>query len=282
MRILISAKQNAVGLRAAKRLHKELVKFSDVEFDPSTAKKLKKFRGRGTAIKKFDGDLIISLGGDGTFLWTGYQARVPILPVRLEGYGFLCSVNFKELIKNMEMLQKKNYRIIPQMRLQCTKSRKGIIDRIFRGTYPLSINEIAFARKRPSKILDIEMSIAGCPPMRFAGDGVMFATPAGSTAYSASAGGAVLDPHLDAVIIVPLYPFNSKVKPIVVPANKKIHITVKSGDCALIVDGHSGDYFKADSEFVVEKAEPIKVVHFGENRFYDKFKKVFIDSEMPE
>ncbi|MFH1631366.1 MAG: NAD(+)/NADH kinase [Candidatus Aenigmatarchaeota archaeon] len=282
MKILIAAKQNAVGLRSAKKLEKELNKFSDVEFDPSTAKKLKKFRARGTAVKKFDGDLVISLGGDGTFLWTGYQTQVPILPVRLEGYGFLCSVNFKELIKNLDKVQKKEYDIIPQMRMRCVKSRKGILDRIMRGVYPLSINEIAFARKRPSKILDIEVSISGGPVMRFSGDGVLFATPAGSTAYAASAGGAVLDPSLEAVVMVPLYPFNSKVKPLVIPSSKKIQVVVKAGDCALIIDGHSGDYFKSNSEFTIEKGEPINVVHLFENRFYDKFKKVFIDSEMPE
>jgi len=273
--ICIAAKQNQVGLRSAKRLEKELKnKGITAQFDRSTAIRLRK--GKGISLKKFDGDLIITVGGDGTFLWTAYQAQKPILPVRLEGYGFLCTIDFKDLIKNIDKIISKKYFLFDRMRLQCTKVRKGIIERILHTTYPLSVNEIAFARKRPSKVLQIEFTVDGTS-FEFVGDGLLISTPAGSTAYAASAGGSLIDHSLETISIVPLYPFNSKIKPLIVPANKKIEVRIKGGECALIIDGHTGEYVKANSEFLIEKSHPIKVVTLSDYKFYDRYKKVFLD-----
>ena len=72
----------------------------------------------------------------------------------------------------------------------------------------------------------------------FAGDGLLISTPSGSTAYHASAGGSMMDPSIQAISIAPLYPFFSKLKPMIVPADKKIGVRVKRGEFALIIDGH--------------------------------------------
>jgi hypothetical protein len=96
LKILIVAKQNKAGLHAARKLEKLLREYTeDIHFDLSTVKKAR--NARGTPIKKFDGDFIITVGGDGTLLWTAQQTTKPILPVRIEGYGFLCTADFKDL-----------------------------------------------------------------------------------------------------------------------------------------------------------------------------------------
>ena len=281
-KVLIVAKQNKPGLRAARKLEKHLKeKIKDISFDPSTARRVKRLRKRGTSIKKFDGNMIITLGGDGTMLMTAHQAKVPILPVRIEGHGFLCTTTLKELLMNLDKLVRNDYRVINRLRIKSSKLRKGrverYVDRILHRTYDLALNEIVFARRRPSKILVIEFKIDDTP-FEFRGDGLMVSTPSGSTAYSASAGGAVIDPNLNAVIITPLYPFFSKIKPIVIPADKKIEVKIKEGDCAVIIDGHGGEYIKEESEFIIERGEPLRVINLFEKSFYERFKKEFIEA----
>lgn len=272
--VLIVAKQNNAGVQHAKKLEKILQrKVRELHFDRSTSLRLRKL---GHSIRKFKGDLIITLGGDGTFLWTAHKTDVPVLPVKLEGQGFLCSCNFKQLMENMDKILKKDYKIEERMRLRCTKVTHGKIHRyvsaIRRDDYPLALNEIAFARKRPSKILDVEFKIDNVM-FDMVGDGVMFSTPSGSTAYSSSAGGAMIDPSLQVISIIPLYPFFSKIKPMIVPKDKKIFVTVAGGDCALVIDGHGGDYVKPKTSFIIEIAEPVKIVKIVEQNFYEKVRK---------
>lgn len=271
--ILIVAKQNKNGIKMALKLEKMLKNYTDdIHFDRSTALR---FRKAGFSIKKFNGDIVITVGGDGTFLWTAQQTNVPILPVKIEGHGFLCTCNFKELTQNLERLAKKDYRIIEKMRLRCIKEKTGLIDRILHKSYPPAMNEVVFGRKRPSKILEVEFRVDGTT-FDFVGDGILFSTPSGSTAYNASAGGPVVDPDLEVISIAPLYPFFSNIKPIIVPANKKIEVEIKNGDCALILDGHGGEYVKARTRFIVEKGKPVKVISISEQNFYKKLKDEFL------
>lgn len=279
MKVLIVAKQNTVGMKSAKKLISELGKYTEEIFlDPSTARKIKKIKKLGTPIKRFDGELIITLGGDGTFLWTAQQTDIPILPVRLEGNGFLCTADFKDLLKNLDRLMKRDFRIEKRFRLRCTKVRKGVIERyvskILRREFPLALNEIVFARKRPSKVLCTETKVDDAT-FSFVGDGVMFSTPSGSTAYNVSAGGSIIDPQLSLISIVPLYPFYSKVKPMIVPADKKIEIRITGGDCALIIDGHGGEYIRSNTDFIIEKGEPVKIINLFDYNFYTRLKRIY-------
>ncbi len=274
-KIMIVAKQNALGIQLARTLARKLEGKCDYIFDPSTALRLRK---RGTSIRRFDGDFVITLGGDGTFLRASHQTMLPILPVKLEGHGFLCTCTYKELEENLSRVLKGSFSIAERTRLKCTKLREKRVERyigkILKKEYPLSLNEIAFGRKRPSKILNIELTIDNTR-FHFAGDGIMMATPTGSTAYNSSAGGSLIDPELDAISVIPLYPFYSKIKPMIVPASKKIEVTVR-GDCALVVDGHEGDYFKEEATFVIEKGDPVKVIHLAPQRFYERFRNEFL------
>ncbi|MCX6818486.1 MAG: NAD(+)/NADH kinase [Candidatus Aenigmarchaeota archaeon] len=278
-KIMVIAKQNKKGIREATKLKKELEDKVELYFDPSTARRIRKLKKMGTAIKKFDGDLIITLGGDGTLLRAASEAKVPILPVKIEGHGFLCTTTVNELIQNIDNIISHNYNIVERLRMRCSKLKRGKFERyigkILHTTYPPALNEIVFARKRPSKILDIEFKIDDTV-FDVRGDGLLISTPSGSTGYSASAGGSVIDPELEAISITPLYPFFSLIKPIIIPINKKIEVKVKGGDCAVIIDGHGGEYVKSDSEFIIEKGEPLKIIQLSEKRFYEHFKEEFL------
>ena len=274
-RIMIVAKQNNLGLRIARTFARRIESKCDVSFDPSTALRLRK---KGTSIRRFDGDFIITLGGDGTFLRAAHQTDLPILPVKLEGHGFLCTTTYKQLEENLARVLRGQFAIRERVRLRCfrvpTRRFDRYISKILNRPYPLALNEIAFGRKRPSKILSVAMVVDGVT-FRFAGDGVMFATPAGSTAYNSSAGGSLIDPELSAISIIPLYPFYSKMRPMIVPTGKRIEVTVE-GDCALVVDGHGGDYIKGGASFIVESGAPQKVIYVVEQNFYERFKAEFL------
>lgn len=280
LRVLIVAKQNKLGLKMAKKLERKLSEYTDeIHFDVSTTKSLSRAGKKGIKVSKFHGDLIITIGGDGTLLWTAHQTNIPILPVRIEGHGFLCTAEFNELIKNLDRIKKKNYIITERLRIKCTKAAKGKIEKYFdkflHREYPYSMNEIVFTRRRPSKILEIEFKIDDTI-YNMRGDGILFSTPLGSSAYSASAGGSLIDPSLDVIAIVPLYAFHSKIRPMVVSANKKIEVRIKGGDTALIIDGHGGEYLKSGSDFIIEKGEPMKVISFSDYNFYKRFKNEFM------
>jgi NAD+ kinase len=261
-------------MKAAKKVDNLLLgKVKEVHYDSSTALRLRK---RGASIRKFKGDLVITLGGDGTYLWTAHKTDIPVLPVKLEGQGFLCTMNLKQFTDNIDKILKKDYQTFERMRLSVKKVSQGKIEKyieiIHPSQYPLSINEIAFARKRPSKILDIQFKIDEVV-FDMVGDGVMIATPSGSTAYHSSAGGAMIDPSMKMISVVPLYPFFSKIKPMIIPHDKKIEVTIKGGDCALVIDGHGGDYVKRNSTFVIEGAKPSKVVSLVSQNFYEKVRR---------
>lgn len=271
--VLIVAKQNKAGIRMARKLENMLRPYVEsIHFDRSTALRLRK---RGLSVKRFDGDIVITVGGDGTLLWTAHQTRLPILPVKIEGHGFLCTSSFKELTENLPRLLRGDYTVTERMRLQCYKETKGILDRMLRKPYPPALNEVVFGRKRPSKMLEIEFKIDDTV-IDFSGDGLLISTPSGSTAYNASVGGPILDPQLSAVSIVPINPFFSKIKPKVVPFDKKIEVFIRHGECSLIIDGHAGDYFKGNTRFVVQSGEPLKLAGLVQKKFYEKYKEEFL------
>ena len=83
----------------------------------------------------------------------------------------------------------------------------------------------------------------------------------------------MIDPSIEAISIVPLYPFFSKIKPMVVPKDKKILVSIAGGDCALVIDGHGGDYIKSGTSFIIESATPAKIVKIVEQNFYEKVRK---------
>ncbi|MSR78285.1 MAG: NAD(+)/NADH kinase [Candidatus Omnitrophica bacterium] len=172
--------------------------------------------------------MIICLGGDGTLLSVASQMRensVPILGVNLGELGFLTEVKQEEVFEELEAYLEGRYQIEERLMLSChaKSSRKSA-----KEAHYVSLNDMVISREGLSRLVYIEVRVNGEKLTSFSGDGVILATPTGSTAYSLSAGGSVVHPKLEAMIITPICPHASALRSIVVSADEKISVKIQT------------------------------------------------------
>lgn len=174
-------------------------------------------------------DMVLSMGGDGTFLSAAHTVAdigLPILGVNFGRIGFLCD-NRPEEVKNalLEGNFSIEYRTVLNTTLKGPDARKEI------GLLPYSLNEVAIQRKGAS-VLGIRVSIDGEPLPTYWADGILIATSSGSTAYSLSVGGPICMPSTKVLVLAPIAPHNLNVRPMVLPESAKIDIAFESRDGA--------------------------------------------------
>ena len=174
-----------------------------------------------------DTDLVLSMGGDGTFLSAAHVVAdigLPILGVNFGRIGFLCE-NRPEAVRKalMEGDFSIEYRTVLNATLKGPEARRTI------GMLPYSVNEVALHRSG-SSVLGIHVSVDGEPLPTYWADGLLVATPSGSTAYSLSVGGPICMPETKVLVLAPISPHNLNVRPIVIPETAKIDISFESRD----------------------------------------------------
>ncbi|MBQ1912916.1 MAG: NAD(+)/NADH kinase [Bacteroidales bacterium] len=172
-------------------------------------------------------DLLLSMGGDGTFLSAAHVVAdigLPILGVNFGRIGFLCE-NRPEAVRKalLEGDFRIEYRTVLNATLRGPEARRTI------GMLPYSVNEVALHRSG-SSVLGIHVSIDGAPLPTYWADGLLIATPSGSTAYSLSVGGPICMPDTKVLIVAPIAPHNLNVRPIVIPETAKVDISFESRD----------------------------------------------------
>jgi len=172
-------------------------------------------------------DLVLSMGGDGTFLSAAHVVSdigLPILGVNFGRIGFLCENRPDAVLKAlMEGDFSIEYRTVLNATLKGPEARKNI------GMLPYSVNEVAIHRKGAS-VLGIRVSVNGETLPTYWADGLIVSTSSGSTAYSLSAGGPICMPDTKVLIITPIAPHNLNVRPLVLPETAKVDITFESRD----------------------------------------------------
>jgi len=185
-------------------------------------------------------DLVVVLGGDGTLI---YAARllagsgVPILGVNLGSLGFMTEVPVEDLFTTLDGVLSGRFQVDSRMKLTCRLIRGGRIlieDEI--------LNDVVINKGALARIADHETSIDGVPITTYKADGVILATPTGSTAYSLSAGGPIVHPSVDCTVLSPICSHALTQRSIVVPADRVIRITLRSetADTYLTLDGQTG------------------------------------------
>lgn len=185
-------------------------------------------------------DLLVSLGGDGTLLSVARSTgtrRVPILGVNLGTLGFLTEINREELFGALERFLSGGAEVVSRMRLEVVVTRVG---RELARYHAL--NEAVVDKNSLSRMIDLEVAADGEAVTTYHADGLIVATPTGSTAYSLSAGGPLILPGTDVMVLTPICPHALTQRPLVLPQLAHIDIDVRSreSEVSLTVDGQQG------------------------------------------
>ncbi len=185
-------------------------------------------------------DLVVVLGGDGTFLSVARLANargVPILGVNLGGLGFLTDVRPDEVFPVLQRVLGGHYHVERRTSLAAAVIRDGKIIRRFQALNDVVINKGALAR-----IIDLDASVNGEPLCTFKADGLILSTPTGSTAYSLSAGGPIVEPSVGVLLVSPICPHTLTNRPIVLPDRERVRVRLRASDedVVLTVDGQEG------------------------------------------
>ncbi len=200
-------------------------------------------------------DLLIVLGGDGTLLSAARALgshKVPILAVNLGGLGFLTSVTLDELYPLLEQVLAGKHRTSERMMLDATILRAGQPDERQCALNDAVANKAALAR-----MLDFDVHVDGNHVGRYRADGLVVATPTGSTAYSLAAGGPIIDPDLDAFVITPICPHMLTNRPLVVPDTARIDLdfTAAEEPVYMTLDGQIGFQLKPKDRVTITKSK---------------------------
>jgi NAD+ kinase len=215
-------------------------------------------------------DLVIALGGDGTLLAVARtigDRPVPILGVNLGTLGYLAETASEDLYIALDQVLEGRFDIETRMRLDVSAARNG--ERI--GSY-LALNDAVISRNALSRMIDLETFADGVQVTTYHGDGLIAATPTGSTAYSLSAGGPLLLPELEAIVLTPISPHTLTQRPLVLPETCEVETFVREtrgGEVRLTVDGQVGcDLVEGDCVSVCRSPHSVRLlVPPGRNRF---------------
>ena len=201
-----------------------------------------------------DVDLMLVLGGDGTMIATARMIgdqEVPVLGVNYGGLGYLAEFRIEELYSALESILADNYRLDRRVMLAVEHSRGDNSPNTYRVLNDVVINKSALAR-----IIEIETYLNSQFVNSFRADGLIVSTPTGSTAYNLSAGGPVIFPSMNAVVITPICPFTLSNRPIVVPDDAEIELLLKTDkeDVTLTLDGQVGFPLKVADHVRIRKS----------------------------
>ena len=199
-------------------------------------------------------DMVIVFGGDGTMLGVTRligDRGVPILGVNLGGLGFITEVNRDELFDVIDKMLSGNCSIEERIMLTARVNRNGKAAADFTVLNDVVINKGALAR-----IIELETYISGNYVTTFKADGLIIATPTGSTAYSLAAGGPILYPTLNSIVLTPICSHTLTNRPIVLPDNVTVLVTLRSAseDVYLTLDGQIGFSLQRDDTVEIMKA----------------------------
>jgi len=213
-------------------------------------------------------DLMLVLGGDGTMIATARMIgdqETPVLGINYGGLGYLAEFRIEELYSALESILSGNYRLDRRVMLAVELRRGDDPPKTSRVLNDVVINKSALAR-----IIEIETYFDHYYVSSFRADGLIVSTPTGSTAYNLSAGGPVVFPSMNAVVITPICPFTLSNRPIVVPDNAEIELLLKTDneEVALTLDGQVGFQMKVADRVVIRKSRTTFNIIQPSNRNY--------------
>ncbi len=225
-------------------------------------------------------DLVIVLGGDGTFLRAARKfvsQNVPLVGINTGALGFLTHIEADKIRFYLDLLIQGKYSLEPRMMLSIQNSGETGSD-VSALQEELALNDVVVKNANPSQLCRLHLYVNNAPVAVYDSDGLILSTPSGTTAYTMAAGGPVISPEVDAISITPICPHSFSAKAVVVPFNKefKIQSDAKNQDVVYALDGLECGVLKpGESLVVVRAAIPFQMVNFeqSENDFYSLLKR---------
>jgi len=234
----------------------------EVFVDPLIVSELRRFHNLSCEIDEMDVDIVITIGGDGTILRTQSligNKKIPIFGINMGTVGFLTEISPEETFHALKEVLEGNYFIEERARLEVWHNRK----------LAPALNEVVLMTRKPAKMLHLEIKVDEEHVEELRADGLIIATPSGSTAYAMSAGGPIVDPRVDAFIIVPICPFKLGSRPTVVSGSSVIQVKLlREGKKAkAVIDGQYEVEINYMEEVVFSKS--------NENAYFVRLTKDF-------
>ncbi|WP_129722244.1 NAD(+)/NADH kinase [Xylanivirga thermophila] len=228
-------------------------------------------------------DVIMVLGGDGTFLRAARKVaphNLPILGINMGRLGFLTEVEWAELDNALLNLAQDRYTIEERMMIRASLVRNGDIYAQFDA-----LNDVAIAKGSFARIIHLNAYINDKFVNYYPADGLLVSTPTGSTAYSLSAGGPIINPNMECLLLTPICPHTMDRRPIVTDANDEIKIVVTDSkqDILLTVDGQDGVLLIEHDVIIINKSRlKVHLLHINNRSFFDILRNKLIDRKDDE
>jgi NAD+ kinase len=269
-RVMIVAKrQKPEALAVARQLARLVERLGRVAiFDPETSRLLRVRRARGS--RSAPPDLYVVVGGDGTLLSVARAIpgpSRPILGVNLGGLGFLTETGPEEAAAVLGEVLEGRYVLERRMRLSVALVRSGRT--VLRQQV---LNDVVINKSALARMLELRLAIDRTVVTTYRADGLIASTPTGSTAYSLSAGGPIIHPDMEALLIAPICPHTLTMRPLVVPADSRVEMSLRTGDSEvyMTLDGQVGHPLKVgDRVRVARSGTPALMVRLRRRNYFE-------------
>jgi NAD+ kinase len=248
----------------------------EVVFETSTAALMPANSRRRVADKQPLVDevgLVLVLGGDGTLLSMAdcigrAGLAIPVLGVNFGSLGFLTEVTLPELYPALQAALDGHAHVEERMMLRATTLRPSA-----QPTAEIALNDVVINKGARSRLIDLSVSVGNGLVTRVRADGLIIATPTGSTAYNLAAGGPIVQPNVEAIVLTPIAPHTLTNRPIVIPSSSTVRVTPIIGDrdeVFVTFDGQAGFEMRSGDQISVCRAEqPIRLIRPATRSYFD-------------
>ena len=219
-------------------------------------------------------DMALSIGGDGTLLNVcrrTYEQAVPVCGITFGTVGFLVDIELDEIETKLQKILDKEYRIEKRLMLSGYVVHAG--KKSYKGS---AVNDIVVTKGGLARMLRFDLSINDTCIANYKADGLIISTATGSTAYSLSAGGPIVNPLVKALVLTPICPHTFDIRSMVISENDSVRMRIKAGHPEIFVtfDGQKSYQIADEDEVIVRKAKhPARIVKFGDKDYYRTMKE---------
>jgi NAD+ kinase len=220
-----------------------------------------------------DVDMVVVLGGDGTLLSMADSigaagSGIPILGVNFGSLGFLTEVTLPELYRSLDAALTGRAHVEERMMLRAITRRGGTV---FERS--IALNDVVITKAARSRMIDLSVSVSNEFVTRVKADGLIVATPTGSTAYNLSAGGPIVEPSVDALLLTPIAPHTLTNRPVVIPANAVVRVQpnmTDRDDAFVTFDGQAGFQLQVGDDIEVSRADkPLRLIRPSTRSYFE-------------